>query len=423
MSSINIPFKLHKAQREIFNCPKRFRVTVNGRRFGKTALGVTELIVRGLGYPHQVNPKFPVFVLGILPTANQARTVIWKPLVNICETPEFRPLIKEINRTSMEIILINNVIIRVAGANDNGGDRLRGLKIYFAWFDEMQDVKAIAFDEVVRPAMSDTVGSRALFTGTPKGKNNVLYFLSQKPTSDPDWEYFSYPTWENPLIPKEEIDRARATLPPRLFSQEYEANFVDFPGKWYTELDNDNKFYGALPKFQSVFMGIDFGDLHPAAVVIGRGTDRKYYVVEGWSPNPGREAKPIPDPVLQANISRLVKKWNVQYTYCDPSRASSILSIRSLGQEPGFRNAVAGYNRILEGIHQVHGHITRKDLLFVPSMNDKVADSLDGIECFQLLEAYHRLQDKSGAFNDIPADGYFSHINDALRYALATKVG
>lgn len=423
MANLVVPFKLHKAQREIFSCSKRFRVTVNGRRFGKTALGVTELLIRGLSYPHKVDPKFPVFVLGILPTASQARTVIWKPLVNICESKEFKPLVKVVNRTAMEIILVNNVIIRVAGANDNGGDRLRGIKVYFAWFDEMQDIKPIAFEEVVRPAMSDTEGSRALFTGTPKGKQNILYRLYEKSQVDLEWQFFNYPTWCNPKISKAEIEQARATLPTRLFAQEYEASFVDFPGKIYSELDGDNKYFGDLPKFDLVVMGVDFGDLHPNLSVLGR-SKRTWYFLESWSPNANpKDAQPVPDTVLHSNIRRLVKKWSVYSTYCDPSRPSSILGIRSLGDDPGLRNAVAGYNPIWEGIGQIHSLITQKNLLFTAGHHDKIKDSLDGQEAFTLHESYHRLQDKNGDFTDNVADGFFSHCCDATRYALATKAG
>lgn len=416
MVTINLPYTLHPAQGKIFDDHSRFRVCVNGRRFGKTALGVNELLIRALSFQGTVHPRFPVTVLGALPTANQARKVIWEPLRAICESPGFDYVVKDINRTAMTILLLNGVTIRIAGANDNGGDRLRGLKLYFVWFDETQDIKPVSWSEVVRPAMSDTPGSRALFTGTPKGKQNWLYDLSQRPVTDKDWAFFTYPTWTNPTIPKEEIETARLTMPPRLFAQEYEASFVDFPGKFYTELTCDNKWYGALPKFDLVVMGIDWGDIHPALCVLGR-CDNKWYWVEGWSPNRGREVTVVPDTLLSQHIKRLSYKWNVRFAYADPSRPSSILASRDLV------NCVAGYNKVAEGIGQVHGLITQNKLLFAPGHADKIPDAIDGDLGFSLHEAYHRVVDKSGNFTDEPADGYFSHICDATRYALATKVG
>lgn len=424
MANIEIPLLLHAAQRVVFNDPHRFRLLVNGRRWGKTALGITELVIRALSYEGVVDPRFPVNVLGILPTAIQARTVIWKPLLGLIDTPNFAPLVKRINRTSMSVDLNNGVTIRVVGANDSGGDRLRGMKIYFALFDEMQDCYPAAFFEVVRPAMSDSPGSRALFTGTPKGRSNILYKLSQLQENDPDWSVWNFPTSSNPLIPREEIERARLTLPPRLFNQEYLGHWVDFPGKIYTELDIANKYYGTLPQFDLVIAGVDFGDLFPCISVIGRGVDRKFYYLEGWSPNAdSRNAQPIPEPVLHANIRRLVKKWGIKNIYCDPSRPSAILGIRSLGDETGYRNAVAAFNPIWPGIEQIHSLITQKTLLFSAGQQDRVKDAIDGEEAYQLHESYHRLTDKNGNFTETVADGFFAHCVDSVRYCLAVKSG
>jgi hypothetical protein len=425
MTSITIPIKLHDAQRQIFLDPHRFRVTCNGRRFGKTALGVNELIIRALSYTGDYDPAFPVTVLGVLPSATQARTVLWKPLYNVLTSKGFSHLVepKGINKTSMSITLINKVTIKIVGANDNGGDSLRGMKLLFVLLDEMQDIKAEAFWEVIRPAMSDTEGSRALLTGTPKGKQNVLYDMKLLADSDPEWAFFSFPTWANPVISADEIAKARASLPARIFSQEYEANFVDFPGKFYSELNIDNKYYGDLPKFDLTIMGVDFGDIHPSLNVLGR-SKRQWYYLEGYSPNADkRSQQPITDPVFHANVKRLVKKWSVKAIYADPSRPSAILAIRNLGDEPGYRNCVAGYNRIAEGISQVHALIAQNNLLFTTGHNDKVSDSLDGMDAYLLVEAYHRKVGKDGIFTDEPEDGYFSHTNDGLRYALALSGG
>lgn len=423
MSNVIIPLALHKAQGDIYNHLARFRVAVNGRRFGKTALGITELFIKGLSYKGRIDPRFPVSVVGILPTANQARKVIWQPLVNILTQPSFLPLIKGgekgINNTLMTITLINEVVIRVVGANDHGGDRLRGLKIFFAWLDETQDIKRVVWDEVIEPAMTDTEGSHALFTGTPKGKQNFLYELAQKEKDDSDWKFFNFPTWANPTIKREEIERKRLILPPRLFSQEYEANFVDFPGKFYTELDTSNKYYEQIPDFNLVVAGIDWGDIHPAIAVLGRDSQNIWYFVDGYSPNPGNQSQPVTDGVLHSNIKRLANKWGITHFYCDPSRPSAIMDLRNRG----FKNSVSGFNRISEGISQVHSLINKKELLFAPGLADNLLDAVDGEIAYQLMSSYHRETNKAGDFTDTPADGYFSHICDATRYALAVKNG
>ena len=426
MSQVIIDFNLHQAQRTIFNDPRRFRVSCSGRRFGKTALATWELLIRALSFPGKPSITSPEMVLGILPTANQARQILWKPLVNICESEAFKPLVKDINRTNMTIELHGKPSIRVVGANDQGGDRLRGLRIYFAVLDEIQDINPAAFWDVCRPAMSDTPGSRALFTGTPKGRRGILWEMSKLPEQDPDWVFYHYPSSANPTIPRAEIENARLTLPPRLFAQEFNASFEDFPGKYYTELDHLNRYSGDikdLPPFDLSLLGIDFGDCHPALVVINRGTDRNYYLTECWNPNQGKEPQPIPNHVFYGHIRRLVKKWNIKLILADPSRPSDILAIRGLGADAGYHNAKAGYNKIAEGISQVHNLIAQNRLIFVPGMSDPVEGAMDADLAYMLVEAYHRIKNKDGSFSDEPADGYEAHVNDAIRYALAIRSG
>jgi Terminase large subunit, T4likevirus-type, N-terminal len=413
---------IHSGQSQVYNDTRRFRVSCSGRRFGKTSLMLLELLKASLTFEGKPSRTSPETVIAVMPTFTQAKEVIWKPLISLCESEGVQGAIESINRSDYTINFHGKPRIKVAGANDNNGDRLRGLRVYFAGIDEVQDVKPQVFWDVIRPAMSDTVGSRALFTGTPKGKLNWLYQLSRLQETDKDWGFHNLPTWLNPTIPREEIEQARLTLPPRLFAQEYEASFTDFPGKWYSELDSNNKHFGDLPQFDLVVMGIDWGDLHPALVVIGRGVDRCWYFVEAWSPGGTREAQPIPDPILHSQVRRLVKKWQVNRIYCDPSRPSAILAIRALGDEIGYRSAAEGYNRIAEGIGQIHGLISENRLLFSGGLSDKIPDAIDGDLAYELFQAYHRESDKNGQFTEVPADGYESHVNDATRYALATKM-
>lgn len=426
---MDVPIKLslHQGQREVFNDPHRFITVVCGRRWGKSSFGLVSLLIHALSFKEYVDPRFPVTFIAVMPTANQARGVIWKPLLNLLSTPEFKYVVKPkgINRTAMQVELLNGVYLKVVGANDSAGDRLRGLKMAYVWFDEAQDIKPVVWEEVVRAALSDTPGSRGLFTGTPKGFSNFLYDLSQRSENDPEWSFHNKPTASNPFVSRKEIALAKASLPDRLFRQEYYGSFENFPGMLYSELDSENKFYGELPRLNLTVLGVDWGDLFCNLSVIGRGDDRRWYYLEGWQGNLSnpKHPQPIPDPVLHHNIKRLVKKWSVQHTYADPSRPSSIIGLRSLGSEPGFRNAVAGYNRILEGISQVHSKIKQKDLLFTEGHHDNLEGCYDGLLAYDYHASYHRETDKDGNFTDVPADGIFSHTCDSVRYSLASNVG
>lgn len=415
---------LHDGQLKVFNDTHRFRVLVCGRRWGKSRMALWELVLASLQFKGTTSAMSPETVLGVMPTLTQAKKVLWQPLVNLCET-ELAPFVKRINRSDFRIDFhYGKPSIVIAGANDAGGDRLRGMRLYFVVTDEAQDIKPIVFDEVILPAMADTPGSRMLITGTPKGKLNHLYQLAMQSEVNPEYSFHTMPTISNPFVPPKEVEAARLKLPERVFRQEFYASWEDFPGKIYTELDSANITTGKPDKFTHVTMGIDWGSYHPAISVLGK-YQHSWYWLEGWSPGSERDSQPVPNPVRDTHIRRLAKKWRVNSVFCDPSQPSDILHVRELGRRDGhqgLQRAVEGYNRIAEGIGQVHSYISQKSLVFVPDLADMVPDAIDGYLGYQLHEAYHYETDNNGNIREVPADGYMSHIVDATRYALATKV-
>lgn len=421
---------LHDAQRVIFNDPHRFRVTCNGRRFGKSRLVLDELIRASLGFDGEMSKTSPQMVIGALPTAVQARPILWKPLVNLFTTTDLKYVVKDINLSNMTIQIEGKPSIKVVGANDKNGDRLRGNRIYFVALDEVQDINPVVWTEVVRPALSDTVGSRAIFTGTPKGKVNFLHDLAMMGDEFPDeWQFHTYGTEANPTIPREEIAQARRSLPPRVFQQEYEADFVAFPGQIWTELDSGNlELPTEVPPLDLVVMGVDFGDRHPAAVVVGRESrSMRWYLIDAWSPNTsGKESQPVTRHAFETAIKGFVDKYKVQLTFADPSRPSDILAIRDYGEASGYQNAIAAFNPIESGIAQVSKLIHQKKLLVVHRDVDErqaALGYLSGQQVYDFMLSYHWLTDKRGDITEEPADGSFSHICDSLRYALAYKGG
>ncbi len=416
---------LHDAQREIFNDPNRYRVCVNGRRFGKSRLVLEELIRAALGFTGIMSATSPQVVLGTLPTAVQARPILFKPLVNLFTDTNLKYFVDKINLTEMRIDILGKPSIRIAGANDRGGDRLRGNRIYFIAMDEAQDTHSVVWNEVVMPAMADTEGSRAFFSGTPKGKQNFLYDLSRMPEKEEGWAFFNFPTSSNPTIPREEIERARRVLAPKVFEQEFEASFTNFEGQWYSELDSLNMHEDAqLPHFDLVVLGVDFGDLHPAAAVWAREPiEQCWYYLAGWSPNSySKENQPVPREMFDNAIRRLVEQYKVQLIFCDPSRPSEILSIRKLGSNPAFKSAVEGFNGIQEGIGQVHNLIFQKKLMFCKHSAFVDRDAVDGTLAYEFHQSYTRVK-KDEYLTDEPEDGLHTHIVDASRYALAIKKG
>ena len=148
---------LSKAQRQIADADARFRVAVCGRRFGKTHLAIRELA------------KFARFpdkrVVYAAPSYRMAKQIVWKKLKRKLTSLNW---VRKVNETELTLELINGSEINLRGLENY--DSIRGIGIDFLVIDEVADVDAEAWYEVLRPTLSDTQG-HALFLGTPKGYN------------------------------------------------------------------------------------------------------------------------------------------------------------------------------------------------------------------------------------------------------------
>jgi hypothetical protein len=420
---------LHKKQKEIYQDKHRVRVVGAGRRFGKTRLTIVDALLSALNFDGHIDPLSPETILLTEPTLVMARQVLWLPLVSLCEQPFVKPYIYDINKSSLRIDFVGGKPpIVVAGANDSDGDGLRGKRLYRYYGDELQDMKPGVFDTVIRPAMSDTPGSRALLTFTPKGKLNHTYELAQRQQVDPElYRFFHARAIDNPFISRKEIALARKTMPPRLFRQELEASFEDFAGQIYQELTHDHIIsLSTLPHFDQLVIGVDWGDTNPAIAIWLYSHEVGWWYVDGWQ---GDGTGPVAQPVFDGHLVRLATKYQhvakQGWVLADPSRPSSILAVRALGTARGLsvlKNAVAGFNRIEEGIIQVASLVYQDRLKFVNHPLQEPTD-VSGSKAYELFASYRRATDKQGNVTDKVADGQDDHIVDASRYALARATG
>ena len=200
---------LHPRQLEVFSCPKRFRILVAGRRFGKTHLALVELL-----YAMQGKGKIGFYVG---PTDDQSKRVAWDRLKEITRPFWSRKPLEVDKRIDL---CWGSVIYLYGGWKP---DALRGGGIDFAVLDEFAQQKPEIWTRVIRPALSDRKG-RALFIGTPQGLNH-FYDLYLNAQTDPHWAAFHFTTEQGGIVDKDEVEFATHDLDQESFRQEYEAEF------------------------------------------------------------------------------------------------------------------------------------------------------------------------------------------------------
>jgi hypothetical protein len=155
-----------------------------------------------------------------------------------------KEIIEYKNEVELEVKLIAGAPICLKGADNE--DSLRGVALGFVVLDEYSSMKPNVWPEIIRPMLTDTKG-RALFIGTPKGKNSLweLYIKGQR--KEDGYSSYLFRTVDNPYIDPLEVEDARKQLNERYFRQEYEASFEDYTGLIWPEFSY--KQHVIEPKF------------------------------------------------------------------------------------------------------------------------------------------------------------------------------
>lgn len=249
---------LTKPQENIWNDTSRYRVVVCGRRFGKTTLAVWEMKAFAFMKP---NTK----VVYVAPTIKQARDIAWAMLKEITRDVEAAP--PNETRLELKIYTKNGQTSEIWLRGSENVDSLRGQRIDFLVVDEVASIRNWyeTWDEVLRATLMDTQG-QAMFIGTPKGYNH-FYDLYTQCSFMKDFSAHHYTSYDNPHIPKEEIDTAKKELDEVTFDQEYLAKFTKFVGAVYREWDMEKQYreitYDAKLPLHLTF---DFGVNDPTAI-------------------------------------------------------------------------------------------------------------------------------------------------------------
>jgi len=206
-----------ESQRCFFNSKARFLIGDMGRRWGKTITGLNWLL-------EGVCKESGSVSWWVAPIYSQSK-MAYRKLLSAAHKGNGINAIKHKSDSELRIEFLNSSVIEFKSADNP--DNLRGEGLKRVVIDEAARVKKEVFEDVIRPATSDTAG-RVLFISTPKGKNWFfdMWGRGQDPLQD-KYESWKMPTSDNPKVPADDIEQARQSLPMDVFKQEYLAEFLD----------------------------------------------------------------------------------------------------------------------------------------------------------------------------------------------------
>lgn len=300
--AIRLPYP-HPGQQSVRRQARRFNWLSAGRRWRKTTLAMqiaVEAAVTGGTY------------LWGAPTFDQVR-------IGFNETRQAAADVADFNQSRMTVTFPGGGQI-VYRSLDNP-DNARGYTADGVIIDEVGDVKAAAWSEVLRPMLIDTNGW-AWGIGTPRGRN-WFWQEHSKAAADNDDSTISWqiPTLgvriengrlirvlhprENPDIPFSEIEHLFRTLPADIFRQEILAEFVENEGAVFRNIRACVADGLERPSSNHRYvMGVDWAQQHDFTVLIVMEAEtRRVCALDrfnqiGWDVQRGR-------------LAALASKWSV----------------------------------------------------------------------------------------------------------------
>lgn len=194
---------------------RRFNVASCGRRIGKTTLGLDRA----------ATPDVLPYPVGWFSPTYKMLTEVWREAVRT-----LGPITARRNSSEHRLELITGGVFE-CWSLDNP-DAARGRKYRRIIVDEAAMVSTLmdAWQYVLRPTLVD-MGGDAWFFSTPKGRNGFwqMFQWGQDP-AQPDWMSWQMTSYDNPKIPRSELDALRLTMTERAYSQEILAQFLEDGG-------------------------------------------------------------------------------------------------------------------------------------------------------------------------------------------------
>jgi PBSX family phage terminase large subunit len=323
----------------------RFRVCCTGRRFGKTVLASKEIKGKAI----YKSSKIAYFAT----TFQQARDIIWEML-----KAELRGAIISINEARLEIKVrtINKEESTITLRGWESIETARGSSFDLLILDEVASMRDfwISWQEVLRPTLTDRKGE-AIFISSPKGFNH-FYKLYNMELEDSDFKSFHFTTYDNPLIPVEEIEKAKKELTEDRFAQEYLADFRKTEGLVYKEFDRKRHIFDNINQIHGIvetIAGVDFGYTNPTAIItIIRDDDNNFWITDEWYKTGQTEEQ----------VAEYVAGLNLNKVYPDPENPSAIKVLRRMGVN--VREVIKKKDSVQNGIQRVR-ELFKANKLFV----------------------------------------------------------
>jgi len=381
----------------IQNPTYRFIVACLSRRTGKSEIS------NMIGHIVTLNPGSNILIMAPNYSLSAISWDLQRKYLNMFDIE-----LERSNAKDKIIELKNGSTIRMGSVSQ--ADSVVGRSYDFIIFDEaaLNDDGASVFNVQLRPTL-DKPNSKAVFISTPRGKNWFYdYWMRGYDYNVEEGRAQEYPAWcsiksgwyDNPRAIRQDIEDARASMNDAKFKQEYEADFIALEGQIW-DLKEHHIIDVDLTTLDvwDIIGGLDLGFKDPTAFVAVATDGYAFYIIDEFQFIPKSTSEVAER--LQGKIAR----HKLDFIYIDSAAKQTRLD---LAHEYDISTINAKKDKLL-GIGYVQS-LLEHDRLFVDASCEDTIATLNN----------YKWDDKEGLLNERPKHDQFSHIADAVRYALYT---
>lgn len=258
-----------------------------------------------------------------------------------------------------------------------------------------------AFNVQLRPTL-DRPGSKAIFISTPRGRANWFSKFFERGSSEdyPQWCSISADWTENPRMSESDVAEAKKAMSKAEFEQEYCASFTQFEGQIFAFRDDDVVDYVPGDGDESL-AGLDPGYRDPTAfvVIVYKPSEDVFHIVDEYL-----KSEATTD-LHATRFKELIAQWAIDSIFIDSAAPQFASDLAYLYDVP----TIKAKKDVLPGIAYVQNIIEQGRLRVAPHCHN----TLD------MLSQY-RWDTKETLTREKPLHDQYSHMADALRYALYT---
>jgi hypothetical protein len=293
----------HAGQQKIHASKAPRRIVACGVRWGKTLCAAMEGLVAAME-PQQRSMGWVV-----APTYELTDKVFREIVILVAE--HLRHRIVTLKEGERRLILRNmgGGFSEIRGKSADNPVSLLGEGLDWLIVDEAAQLKPKIWESYLSQRLIDKRGW-AFLISTPKGKGWFYDMYRAGQGSDPDHESWNHPSWANPYLDKDLIEKERGRLPERVFRQEYGGEFIEGAGQVFRKVRDyaKGKWQEPIPR-QCYYAGLDLAKVEDFTVLVIMNESREVVFVDrfhrlDWS--------------IQVNrIKAATKKYNDAYILCD----------------------------------------------------------------------------------------------------------